>query len=138
MNRSEISGKSGIYIIKNNLNDMIYVGSAVYLQGRYNHHVRRLSVNKHKNIHLQNAWNKYGSEVFSFIVLLYCDKENLLFFEQIIIDFYLNTYGRDKLYNLDLIAGSALGRKHSQETKDKIGNGRRGKFHSEETKKIIV
>jgi group I intron endonuclease len=135
MNKCYISGKSGIYIIKNTSSDMIYIGSAINLAQRCSHHIRRLSIGEHKNKYLQNAWNKYGSESFVFIVFALCDKENLILFEQRVIDFYLDRYGRNKLYNLDLVAGSALGRKLTQETKNNIGNGRRGILHSEETKK---
>jgi group I intron endonuclease len=37
-------------------------------------------------------------------------------------------------YNICLIAGSTLGRQHSEESKIKIGNASRGRKHSEETK----
>jgi hypothetical protein len=42
--------------------------------------------------------------------------------------------GRESLYNIEIVAGSALGMKRSKETRMKIGSGRKGKLHSEEAK----
>jgi len=126
--------KSGIYIITCLVTGDIYIGSAVYLRGRHQHHLRRLQLQEHRNRHLQNAWNKYGDANFSFTALLYCDIPSLIFFEQRAIDTYLVAYGRERLYNLDLVAGSPLGRQVSAETRRKQGISRRGKPHTEECK----
>lgn len=125
--------RSGIYRIRNTENGKVYIGSAFYLRGRHKHHVKRLSLGLHRNCHLQNAWDKYGADKFNFQVILCCSKSDTLYYEQRAIDSYTKRIGREFLYNLDLIAGSAIGRKHSEETKRKIGLGRKGKKHSEET-----
>lgn len=126
--------ESGIYLITNQITLKYYVGSAVYLKGRIKHHIRRLNLGLHRNRYLQNAWGKYGESSFTFTILLHCDIKNLLIFEQRAIDFYLSTYGRKAIYNLNLVAGSALGQKRSEETKQRMSIGRSGKPHTAEAK----
>jgi len=101
----------------------MYIGSSVNLWSRFKEHLG----NKHSNIHLQRAFVKYGLDQFNFIVLEFCTPDKLIELEQK----YLNLVS-DK-YNICPIAGSSLGRKHSDETKAKIGMASRGRKFSEET-----
>jgi group I intron endonuclease len=130
--------KSGIYKFLNKITGDFYIGSAVYCANRKGQHLWALRNNRHRNRHLQSAWNKYGEANFSFHILIYCDKNDLILYEQRFMD-YLKPR-----YNIDKVAGSALGRKMSNSTKVKIGlanKGRKpwtfGKHLSEETKKRI-
>jgi len=67
------SEKSGIYCIKNLINSKLYIGSSkVGVGHRKRSHLSHLTNNTHYNEHLQNAWNKYGEENFSFEILLLC------------------------------------------------------------------
>jgi len=131
--------KSGIYTIENIINGKIYIGSAVDIEKRLYEHKWALDKNNHCNIHLQRAWNKNGESMFLFEKYFNCGKKDLIFHEQLTIDALIIRYGRENIYNLCLTAGSTLGRKHSDETKKKIGfasKGRwTGKHHTEETKK---
>ncbi len=62
--------ESGIYIIKNLVNNKIYVGqTTMKFIKRFWHHRWMLTNNKHDNEHLQKAWNKYGSNNFEFSVV---------------------------------------------------------------------
>lgn len=75
--------EAGVYLISNNVNGKCYVGSSIHLTQRRKEHFSRLMHNRHENIHLQNAYNKYGREAFEFEILetLSIDdniKENLL------------------------------------------------------------
>ncbi len=124
---------TGIYIIENKVNGKLYVGSAINLKGRFKNHKRDLMKNKHHCIYLQNVWNKYGEENFEFKPLLYCDKENLLFYEQRAI----NTYGIKNLYNISPTAGNILGVKCSEERKKKIGASNKGKIRTEEHRRKV-
>jgi len=131
--------KSGIYIIKNFVNSKRYIGSAVNIEKRLYTHLWALCKSCHCNIHLQQAWNKYGESAFSFEKYLTCEKKDLIFYEQLTIDALTIRYGRKNIYNICMIAGSTLGRKHSKATKIKIGlksKGRwTGKHHTKETKR---
>ncbi len=75
--------KTGIYKITCIPNSKIYVGSAFSIKapsitkkgfyGRWRSHIRRLKLNKHSNIILQNSWNKYGENAFEFEILEICE-----------------------------------------------------------------
>lgn len=72
----------GVYQILCRANGKIYVGSAVNLSHRWHQHRNRLKFGKHRNKHLQNAWNKYGEAAFEFSVLEFVESEDLLTAEQ--------------------------------------------------------
>ncbi|MEI7942978.1 MAG: NUMOD3 domain-containing DNA-binding protein [Candidatus Riflemargulisbacteria bacterium] len=126
---------SGIYIITTpTINDKFYIGSAKSISSRWQFHLSQFKRNIHPNIHLQNTVNKYGLDILEFKVLFYCEIKDLIFFEQRAIDIY------SPKYNICKIAGSCLGRKHSEETKIKISNSHKGipgKPHTEDTKERI-
>ncbi len=109
----------GIYLIQS-VCGKVYIGSAVKLRQRFMAHRGRLQKNMHDNCKLQNYFNKYGEESLKFIVIEYCDKENLIKREQYFIDLY------NPSFNIARTAGATYGlkpwlnRKHTQETKDKI------------------
>jgi len=58
-----------IYKIRNLLNGKFYVGSAQDTRTRFRQHRRLLRKGTHHCKHLQNAWNKYGEELFKFEVI---------------------------------------------------------------------
>ena len=60
---------SGIYEIRNTINNKVYVGSAVNLKKRWRNHQNDLKNGDHHSIKLQNAWNKYKADAFVFSVL---------------------------------------------------------------------
>ena len=62
----------GIYKIKNLINDKVYIGQSVDVEKRWSTHKAELKNNYHHNIHLQNAWNKYGEENFEFSIIEEC------------------------------------------------------------------
>ena len=103
--------RSGIYRIINIRNRKSYIGSSCSISRRIFEHKKTLKEKRHRNPYLQNAFNKYGEDAFEFKILLYCNKENLLFYEQKAINNYKSANGRG--YNLSPTAGSPLGVKHS-------------------------
>lgn len=91
--------KQGIYKITNTLNKKMYIGSSKNMKLRMKEHLRNLINNNHPNNRLQNSFNKYGIEHFSFSVVSYqpdLSKEDLLELEELII----NSYEREELFNL--------------------------------------
>jgi len=53
-----------IYTITNSVNGKVYVGQTTVGVGRWYRHKSHLRNGKHDNSHLQNAWNKYGENVW--------------------------------------------------------------------------
>lgn len=77
---------SGIYEIVCEVSGRRYIGSAVNFKARWNTHRSQLRRSVHHSRHLQRAWDKHGEDKFSFRKLLVCGKENLVTYEQILID----------------------------------------------------
>lgn len=53
---------SGIYRIRNLLDNRSYIGQALNLRNRKSVNFCELRKNKYRNIHLQRAFNKYGED----------------------------------------------------------------------------
>jgi group I intron endonuclease len=73
---------SGVYQILCVPNGKIYVGSAVNLRARWEHHRQSLRRGSHRNAHLQGAWMKYGEDSFAFSILELASRDELLQVEQ--------------------------------------------------------
>lgn len=115
---------SGIYRIANKINGKQYIGSSVNIEKRWKCHCSLLHKNKHHSPYLQNAWNKYGKESFSFELLWKCEPDELLYEEQLA----LNNIKCE--YNTCIIAGSTLGVKLSIEARMNMSTVQKGKKHS--------
>lgn len=59
----------GIFLIRNNLSDKVFVGSSVNLQGIINRHRSQLTLGGHPNKQLQSDWNELGSHNFAFEIV---------------------------------------------------------------------
>lgn len=118
--------QTGIYQIRNLTTGKVYIGSTANKLGfkeRWRTHRNKLYKNKHCNQYLQRAWNKYGKEDFVFEILKICPKEECIKNEQFYLD-KIKPYNSGIGYNLCKKAGNTLGRKHSKETRAKIGKNR--------------
>jgi group I intron endonuclease len=126
------TNSAGIYQISFLPSNKIYIGSAINLRVRKNHHVHHLRQGTHHNPHLQNAWNKYGEENFEFEILITCDPTMCIWYEQQFIDQWKPEY------NINLIAGSMLGYEFSEESKRKMSESAKNRPPmSDETRKKI-
>ena len=121
-------GNVGIYQIRNLVNDKRYVGSSIDIKKRKREHFNTLKSCRHRNSHLQRAWNKYGENAFIFEVLFTCVPSMCINYEQQVMDQW------NPEYNMNPTAGSNLGRKFGDETKDKLRKINTGKKHTKETK----
>ncbi len=121
---------SGIYKITCTGNGKFYVGSTVHFYGRWLKHIREMIRGIHDNAKMLRAWQKYGSDVFTFEVVEFCEKDDLISREQ----YYLDTY--EPTLNIATSAEKAwLGRKHSEETLAKMSVAQKGRTFSDETLK---
>ncbi len=103
-----------------------YIGSSINIRYRISTHRRYLRKGNHHCIRLQRAWNKFGS--FSDRILIVCRREDLLFYEQLLMD------KLSPSLNVSPVAGKNI---WSQETRDKISKARKGFKHTAETKAKI-
>jgi group I intron endonuclease len=117
-----------IYKIENIITNDFYIGSALNYEKRKAAHISRLKSKTHHSPILQNSWNKYGSEVFIFsVVEEIFEKEKLIEREQFYID------DSSPKFNCCQIAGSALGYKHSTQSRLNMSKSHMGKKLSPES-----
>ncbi len=139
-----------IYKATNKINNKVYIGqTAVSLKARiYQHKSDAMNRNNNNNFH--NALLKHGMENFSWEIIdlaKYRDELDSLEIKYIEkYDAYRNgynsTYGGWGNHDFSGIRNAMFGRKHTEETKKKIGMANSGpnsawfgKKHSEETKR---
>lgn len=129
----------GIYIIFNSQTEDYYIGSAsISFKKRLTQHISDLKKQKHRNIHLQRAFNKYGWISFTFSVIEVIQDESTIIPRE---QHYLDTLKPH--YNIAIVAeNSAKGRKRTPEQIERlrqINIGRpawnRGILFSEESRK---
>lgn len=127
--------KSGIYTITNILDNKIYVGYATNFRKRKGDHISNLRKNKHKNIHLQRAFNRDGESNFKIELLEEYDIDILPSMEHYWCNL-LQTHNPEKGYNI--LPTSEFGLiTHSKETRDKISKSKIGiKLSKEHCKNI--
>ena len=92
--------KCGIYKILNTQNNKIYIGSSKNILQRWRNHIRELESNSHKNMFLQEDWNKYGSNQFVFEILEECSEEERYIVEQNFLDDLFPYYRSGNGYNI--------------------------------------
>lgn len=119
---------AGIYIIKNLVNNKVYIGQSVDVKSRLQHHRSELRHNRHANSYLQNSWNKYGEENFEFSVLELCDEDQLDELERRYIKEY-DAMDRDYGYNRE--SGGSLNKHPSEEVRKQMSERMKGKYVGE-------
>lgn len=120
-----------IYKITSIVNGKIYIGQTIReFRKRKAQHLCELRNNRHGNSYLQNAFNKYGEDNFVFEVIDYAETFDELDEKE---EKYIKEFGN---YNLD--TGKYRGGKiRSNETKNKISLGNKGKIISSKQRKIL-
>jgi len=112
--------QTGIYKIEC-IDGRCYVGStAQSFKRRWLNHINELEKNKHHSKYLQNVYNKYGADYFSFSILeIVEDTTKVIEREQYWLDLLTPEL------NVLKLADSCLGHKHSYETRKKFSNAKR-------------
>lgn len=123
MTKSNTRRASGVYLIRRKSTGSLYAGSSVHIPSRWLQHKAHLRRGVHHNMRLQRVYDKYGPEEFELLTVGYCERDDLIRCEQLVID-ALHANGVDVM-NTCPVAGSNLGRKLSEETKRKMIETRR-------------
>jgi len=141
---------SGVYAIVCRANNKFYIGSSVNLSKRINQHKKALENKRHKNPHLQNAYNLFGKNEFYYLIIDYCldtlEKEQ----------YWITStfcYDRKIGFNNTKKANAPLGYKHTSESRKIMSDIKKQQYkegkiasnfkfrtvtkHSEETKEKI-
>jgi group I intron endonuclease len=110
----------GIYLIRNSINELVYVGSTMKsFDERFKQHLYMLKNKRHENPYLQNFYNKYGKDVLIFDILESYDKINqdkLIALENKYIISY-NATDRNFGFNICPAGKSRIGTKWNEESK---------------------
>jgi group I intron endonuclease len=122
--------KPCVYSIKSSFDNRLYIGSAISFEERKYEHLKLLRKGKHHSRKLQHFYSKHGEESLVFSVIDFCIEHDLLWLEQYWIDFF-DASGKGG-FNICPTAGSSLGRKHSDITRDKIRKKAIGRKQSKE------
>lgn len=101
--------KSGIYLITNIKNNRNYVGKSTNVTRRWNTHFKMLNNNEHHNEELQEDWNKFGEEGFTFKIIEMCPEDML---------------SQRERHWIDMFNALTQGYNHNQKGKKKTGESR--------------
>lgn len=113
-----------VYGIVNLVNDKIYIGQTVQdVALRIKQHKWELRSNKHTNLHLQRAYDKYGEDNFFFAPLLECASDKLDYYEQ---EYIQKFKALDKNYGYNLETGGNKNKKLAKSTKKLMSEGMMG------------
>ena len=117
---------AGIYLIICTSNGARYVGSSKDVSVRKHTHWYSLRTGKSHNVHMQNAWNKYGASSFAFEILeIVTDPSTITNREQYWIDLIQPEFNKAKTATSGF---TSLG--HSDETKLRLANIQRQRMQS--------
>lgn len=110
LHRQRDKDKTGIYCIRNTINQKVYIGKAKCIYVRMKGHNTALNTrNKDENPHLINSWHKYGKDNFEYLVLEYLPFEPNLIAEREL--FWIKNYNAtdpSKGYNLRLDSSTGM------------------------------
>ena len=120
----------GVYSIRASSGNL-YIGPSQNIRKRWREHRNDLKRGRHHSVVLQKAFDKY-QDTLEYTLLLVCNPKDLVTYEQQYIDFY------KPKYNICLIAGSCLGFKHTDETRQKMSEAHKGMPVSEESRRKIA
>lgn len=114
---NKLSNLSGVYMLKNKINNKKYIGSSVNLKRRLSDYLSESYLKRASSMMITKALLKHGIDNFEFHILEFCTKDELIIKEL----FYFELYSPE--YNISKIPGRpdrGLGWKHSSITIEKM------------------
>ena len=91
--------ESGIYRIRNVVNEKMYIGQSINVKNRLRNHLKELQSGGHMNYLLQRDFDKYKEENFIFEKIHTCEEEFLNPMEKYFIEKYNTTYNGYNIKN---------------------------------------
>lgn len=134
---------SGIYMIKNKVNNKFYIGSSNNIKSRWSKHRNLLIRDAHSNQYLQHSWNKHGEGNFEWSIIEYVHDEDKKALSSKLLDREnywlekLKPYSKDIGYNICHVANSRLHVKDTEETKRKKSIAMLKPHHQERQRKLM-
>jgi len=121
-----------IYKVTNTINNKVYIGQTVgSLHSRKAKHLSLANIEKPLN-YFHKALKKYGIDSFKWEIIEYCDSKKEL--DDMEFHYIKQHDSFRNGYNMTLGGEGSIGRKHSEETRLKMSNSKKGVLASEETK----
>ena len=142
---------AGVYAITNRTTNRVYIGGSRRVDKRWKEHRKHARDSRHHSHSFQADWDKHGEQDFDFRVLLWCSSDNLRMYEQACMSRFLSYYNvspcADSQFGLEFrdearIKMSAAakrtrnftGHSHTDESKRRISESRKGKGGGPRTK----
>lgn len=125
-------GKSGIYCIRNIINNKVYIGKAKDIYLRIKDHITSLNTKNlnRENQHFINAWYKYGKNNFEYFVLEYLElNDELISKRELFWQLYYQSNNPDKGYNKRLDSSTKMICHES--TRKKISEAQTNRFKNQ-------
>lgn len=133
---------SGVYSIRSEFCEKLYIGSSICIKKRVREHRYRLRNDIHNNKKLQDDWNHFGETSFVFSIVEECNADEIKQREQYYIDKYFDS---GTMYNLCPNSNSSLGYKHDEDKIKKMKENKKGennpmykRHHSEASRMKIA
>ncbi len=104
-----------------------YIGSSVDVRGRWSVHKCELRNQRHRNPRLQNYWNKYGADAFTWEVIEEVCKDDLLVREQEILDSTHPFFNINPIVERPPSGGRPKGYIVTAETRAKLSKAHKGR-----------
>lgn len=116
----------GIYKIYNKVTNQCYVGQSRRVKKRVNDHFSHLRKNHHPNPRLQEAFNQYGENAFTWSLEVRCEDPTEM---DMIEELFLSgeaKFPEETIYNISNFAKTPMkNRTHTEEVRQKISKRRR-------------
>jgi len=115
----------GVYLIKNTINNKVYIGCSINVTKRFYSHKYKLSKGIHPNLHLQKSYDKYGKDAFQFTVIEECT-DDVLYEKEHYYATYYQSMDKTKGYNKLPTSNNKRPTYLTDEIKEKISNSKKG------------